>query len=309
MRNHGVCFLESHLKTTPANRFSPANAYHKPSPTSIRTATVPDPSWEWIWPEWRVNHQEGMDEDGWEYSFAFSKKMKFSWHGPSWWNSYVRRRAWIRKRAQLPEHDQFTDPHMLNSEYFTVRPASERTKRSRESLNSRMGSKTSMTQQSSLEVPQEITSIDDVDVLMQQLRRARVDREKLEAVDNYLDHAIDLSQLARHMHDIMGIFVFQASRRILLGRLMQVYDKTKEELEDGKAKEDPDLKDRGEALEAAIVHADEEVRKLSFWSDVKQMAERGESRGAVDDEKGWYDAWDGLDKSGPPPPNGGKLPG
>src|SRR5690625_4381834 len=64
-----TCSLAVHGQSTYTyvlTPFSTANAYHKTSPTSIYTAQVPDPTWEWVWPEWRVNHQEGMDDDGWE---------------------------------------------------------------------------------------------------------------------------------------------------------------------------------------------------------------------------------------------------
>ena len=70
-----------------------------------------------------------------------------------------------------------------------------------------------------------------------------------------------------------------------------------------------DLRKRHEALKAAIKHADEEVRRLAYWSDVKQMAESGESQGAVDTDAGWQRGWEGVDQSGPSEPNSGKLPG
>lgn len=285
------------------------NAYHNPSPTSIHTATVPDPSWEWVWSEWRINHQDGMDEGGWEYSFAYSKK--FSWHGPKWWSSFVRRRAWIRKRAKRKTEEISADLHMLSTDYFVVGPASTRTKQSNGSLlGSRAPSKgTSMSQVSSATGEHEavLSEIHDVESLMYHLRKARIDREKLEAVENYLDNAVDLGQMQAYMHDIMGIFVFQASRRLLLGRLMQIYDdlvaNTRDEADDG-------VRDRSQALKEAIKHADEEVRKLAYWSDVKEMAEGGESKGAVAGGKGWdAGAWEGIDQSGPEAPSGGKLPG
>ncbi|UZP36142.1 hypothetical protein NXS19_003958 [Fusarium pseudograminearum] len=52
------------------------NGYHKASPSNIHNAQVPDPTWEWAWPEWRINHQNGVDEHGWEYSFYFSKNSR-----------------------------------------------------------------------------------------------------------------------------------------------------------------------------------------------------------------------------------------
>jgi hypothetical protein len=75
-----------------------------------------------------------------------------------------------------------------------------------------------------------------------------------------------------------------------------------------KKEDDTELQERTAALKAALKHADEEVRKLAYWSDVKQMAENGESRGAVDGEKGWQNGWQGVDQSGPSVPNKDSLP-
>lgn len=196
---------------------------------------------------------------------------------------------------------------MLNADYFTVRPASERGHRSQGSVaSSRVPSRMSMSQLSSAEVEEKMPDIENTETLMNFLRRARIDREKLEAVENYLEHATDLSQLQEEMHEIMSIFVFQASRRILLSRLMQIYDETTEEL---KKTESQELSHRKEALHDAVKHADEEVRKLAYWSDVKQMAESGEIKDAADPDKGWHEGWQGVDQSGGAQPNNGELPG
>ncbi|RNJ56795.1 hypothetical protein D7B24_006927 [Verticillium nonalfalfae] len=292
------------------------NQFKKTSPTSIRTATVPDPSWEWAWPEWRINREEGvaMDEFGWEYSFMFARK--FSWHGPKWWNSFVRRRAWIRKRVKKCSDDLASDPHMLNTDYFNVMPAEHHRPHSSHG-GSRQGSRASTHSKASIHskgsigrfsttesVLDEKPVIEDVWMLMMVLRAARIDREKIEAVDNYLEHAKDdLERLQDEMHDIMGIFVFQVSRRILLSRLTQVYDEM-----NNVDKGDAAFKTRRNNLGAAIKHADEEVRRLSYWSDVKGVAENGESRGAVEGKEGWSEALEGVDQSGPAQPNVGKLP-
>ncbi|PNY26192.1 Uncharacterized protein TCAP_03873, partial [Tolypocladium capitatum] len=265
------------------------NAYHKSSPTSIHTAQVPDPSWEWVWPEWRVNHQEGMDDGGWEYSFAFSKRI--SWHGPKWWNSFVRRRAWIRKRARKRSQVMATEPHMLGAGCFAVRPASYRSHRSNGSVaSSRAPSKSSMTQFSASDVEEEQPDIDDIETLLQTLRHARIDREKREAVENYLDNAMDLPALQHEMHEIMSLFVFQASRRQLLSHLMGKHEQTVEQLGKEENKDKAELLRRKKALDAAIRHADEEVRKLAYWSDVRRMADGGELRDPTDADRGWVAA-------------------
>ncbi|KAL2130470.1 hypothetical protein VTI74DRAFT_6356 [Chaetomium olivicolor] len=275
------------------------NYAHKPSPTDIHTAQVPDPSWEWAWPAWRINHDEGVDEDGWQYSFAFCKK--FSWHKARWWNSFVRRRAWIRKRVKK-NTGYLQDPHMLNTEYFTVRPSSEIAReRSPSRASSHRGSRLSMStaDMEGAEKP----AIEHADDLLGVLRVSRIDREKIEAVDNYLKNAQDeLEGLQDIMHEIMSLFVFQASRRVLLTRLTEVYDKTVVEQSKKGKNTDAELDRRVKHLAAAVRHADEEVRRLEYWSDVKGMAGEGDSKGAVDQKQGWDPTWQGADKSGPAAP-------
>lgn len=246
-----------------------------------------------------------MDEFGWEYSFAFSKR--FSWHKAKWWNSFVRRRAWIRRRVKKREDEMCSDPHMLNTDYFTVRPASQRTRLSgSSSLSSRVHSKTSLSQLSNSETTPENRDITDIVMLMQIMRSSRIDREKREAVENYLEHGKDLESLESEMHEIMSLFVFQASRRALLCHLMRKHDETSAEL----AKDDTlDLRERKDALDAAARHADEEVRKLAYWSDIKHMVANGESRLSLEDDQAcFYETYEGIDDSGPLPPNKGKLP-
>ncbi|KAI1091885.1 hypothetical protein F5B19DRAFT_245875 [Rostrohypoxylon terebratum] len=289
------------------------NFAHKPSPTDIHTAQVPDPSWEWVWPEWHINRDDAIetDNDGWEYSFMFAKA--FSWHGPKWYNSFVRRRAWIRRRIKKGLGYQANDTHLMNPEYFLVTTTTRRDS-GRESIGpltahpsletSRMSRETRRGDEHDNEVKVEITNVND---LMTALRRSRIDRERLEAIENYVEHCSDdLKQLDEHMHEIMALFVFQATRKLLLRWLIRYHD----EQVDGGSKGDKDDKGKSPAtnqlaenLAAAIKHADEEVRRLEYWSDIKDMAESGESRGAVDRGKGWDRTWEGLDNSGP---KGGK---
>ncbi|KAL0942550.1 meiotically up-regulated 65 protein [Colletotrichum truncatum] len=280
------------------------NQFHKTSPTTTKTAQVPDPTWEWAWPEWRIHREEGveMDQFGWEYSFMFSKK--FSWHGPKWWNSFVRRRAWVRKRVKKKPEDISEDPHMLNSDYFTVTPANHSRASSVAGSHRESISKTSV----QTSVTEDKPHIEDIWTLMAVLRASRIDREKIEAVENYLAHSKDnLEHLQDEMHDIMGIFVFQASRRLLLSRLTQIYDEAVST--EGEQHKSDELETRKKHLSAAIKHADEEVKRLSYWSDVKGLAENGEAKHAVEEGKGWDESWQGVDQSGPAHVNSGTLPG
>ncbi|SPN97331.1 uncharacterized protein DNG_00845 [Cephalotrichum gorgonifer] len=285
------------------------NSFHKVSPTDIHTAQVPDPTWEWAWPEWRVHHHDDVDEGGWEYSFMFAKA--FSWHGPRWWNSFVRRRAWIRKRvkvntlnAEMSVGTMTTDQRMLNPDYFSGRLTSDRSRSlspsprgggSRASIASRLSGSVS---DGGFDVSAQ--SIEDVESLLYVLRRARIDREKLEAVGIYVEQGGDLQNLGLRMHDIMSIFVFQASRKLLLSNLTQSLDKTIEAL--GEEEESPESRERRAHLEAAVRSADKEVRSLAYWSDIKGMVESGESAHAVTGEKGWGEEWQGVDQSGPAGP-------
>lgn len=282
-----------------------ANEFHKPSLTDINTAVVPDPTWEWAWPEWRINRQESVDEFGWEYSFAFSSA--FSWHGGKWWNSFVRRRAWIRKRVKKHCDHRPDEPHLLTSDYFSIRPASERARTTTASMISRVPSRASTTRASTIDFVEEEPDIHDLPTLMRRLRFSRIDREKREAVENYLEHAEDLANMEKEMHEIMGLFVFQASRRILLCHLVAKYNEVTRDVE---RESTLALQRRKDALNASLTHADEEVRKLAYWSDIKHMVASGESRISLEDDRHtFYETFEGVDQSGPPPPNRGELPG
>jgi hypothetical protein len=278
------------------------NEAQKTSATNITNAQVPDPSWQWAWKEWSVNHQEEVDEDGWEYSFAFSKK--FSWHGPSWWNSFVRRRAWIRKRVKRHTGYRVQEGHMLNSDYFTIHSAKDRSRSRTSTLDDSAKNRYSrLLARREMEENAVMEDICDIGSLMRALKFSRIDREKMEAVGNFIEHGGDeLYYLRERMHDIMGTFIFQASRRLLLSHLLKIFneavDERKSNAESGK-EPDPAQKRRLENLEAALQHADEEVKRLEFWSDVKDMAEKGETKGAVDESQGWDKTWTGLDSSAP----------
>lgn len=281
------------------------NFAHKPSPTDISTAQVPDPSWEWAWPEWRINHDDGTDQDGWEYSFAFHKW--YSWHGPKWWNSFVRRRAWIRKRVKKASgyQQEQEDPSMLDDQYFIIRPASAASHvRTLSRADTRRTSRASIARSHVTDVEEtQQAELMDIESLIRALRASRIDREKIEAIDNYLEHTEDnLEPLEGEMHEIMSLFVFQTARRSLLSRLTQVYDETHELVEESKGENLEKLQQKIQHLKAAIKHADEEVKRLEYWSDVKEMVVEGDSMGAMDHKHWDEERWRGLDNSGPAEP-------
>lgn len=317
----------------------------------------------WVWPEWRVNRDDFIDtdKDGWEYSFAFSKK--FSWHAPKWWNSFVRRRAWIRRRVKKVDLDEVADPYVINAGYFDISPARKhhhsRSRSRTSSVPERMSIEKSPSRRSrergrtSEEIPsrrsrdvsrglvgedadfipaKEEVQLRTIEDLMLVLRRSRIDREKLDAVENYIAHSSDdLAPLRDYMHDVMALFMFQVSRKLLLARLTHLYDeltgaattatadgsdgkgkgkkeKKEKDEEERKEKSPEGHRRRVENLAAAITHADEEVRKLEYWSDIKAMAESGESGAAADPDRGWGRAWEGIDNSGAKGPLKDTLP-
>jgi hypothetical protein len=239
----------------------------------------------------------------------------FKWHRPRWWDSFVRRRAWVRRRVrktgEMLDAVESNDPYRLNPDYFTVRPSSERA-RSRSRSHSRAGSRASSRLSvstvggpASIAPSADLEVIEHADELLEVLREGRIDREKIEAVHNYIANARDgLSGLPGIMHDIMGMFVFQASRRTLLTSLTEIYEGLMARLETEGG--DQESKERARYLGAAVKHADEEVRRLEYWSDVKGVADEGGSKGAADPQQGWSREWQGVDKSGPaapaPPP-------
>lgn len=272
------------------------NIAHKPSPTDIFTAQVPDPSWVWVWPEWHVNKDEGVDEEGWEYSFMFAKA--FSWHPPRWYNSFVRRRAWTRKRVR--QNVEINDPHMLNTDYFTVRASLDSARTGSGASSRHSGTSISLSSWA-LEKP----DIQDIETLMAVLSHARIDREKIEAVENFLEHGEEeLEHLEHKMHAIMAIFIFQASRRALLTKLHELYESTLQEMEKNDTGR---LQRRCNNLKAAIRHADEEVQTLEYWSDVRKLIKEGDTGTATDKCKGWDESWSGADNSGPAMPDPSKC--
>ena len=280
------------------------NEAQKTSATNITNAQVPDPTWEWAWKQWFVNHQEDVDEDGWEYSFAFSKR--FSWHGPSWWNSFVRRRAWIRKRVKRHTGYHVQEGHMLNSDYFTIHSAQDRSRSRASTTNESAQNRYSIPSLANRAMEQAAAVMEDIcDIgsLVRVLKLSRIDREKMEAVENFIQNGgEELYYLKERMHDIMRTFIFQASRRLLLSHLLKIFneavDVQKRDTDSG-TEIDPTKKRRVENLEAALEHADEEVQRLEFWSDVKSMAQKGETKGAADESQGWDKTWTGLDSSAP----------
>jgi hypothetical protein len=294
------------------------NEAHKPSLTDIYTAQPPDPSWTWVWPEWRINHDpevDNQDDEGWQYASMFWPKV--AWHKAHWYNSFVRRRAWIRKRVRVRQERAIDEAHRLGGDYFTIHservrslsPTSQRLHPSQSIARSRPSS--------SLAHPgvedEADREIADIAALMAALKAARIDREKTELIENFVANGgDDLFYLGQKMSEIMRHFIFQASRRSLLQHLSAALETSTEKLrkmEEGEQRQGSEgssipelelLQKRVSNLLIAVSAADEQVKKLEFWSDIKDIAADGLTKGAVDPDQGWSDGkWAGLDLSMP----------
>lgn len=150
------------------------DAEHKPSAVNITNAQVPDPSWTWDWKSWYVDMSRDVDEEGWQYSLWFRGA---AWHGNHpWFHSFVRRRRWLRKRVKqkLPPKTK-DNRERLFGETFSIgttilRTSTVDTGALRDSIEP--------------SVDEEITSIP---ALMAKLKRSAIDREKIVAIDKFID--------------------------------------------------------------------------------------------------------------------------
>ncbi|KAI9881456.1 MAG: hypothetical protein M1830_000018 [Pleopsidium flavum] len=268
------------------------SAFFKDSPVNITNAQVPDPSWEWAWKSWYVDMSQDVDEEGWQYSFSF--RQGFAWHGTHpWFHSFCRRRRWLRKRVKKHSNRRretnggTSQAHMLTADYFTIHArrdhsrgsSAERTVNARSSFTDYNGDQT--------EDEETLEDLSDITSLMRALKKGPVDRAKLAAVKRFLiQGGEDVFYLAEKMPDIMSSFIFQNSRRQLLAHLLYVCNAASEhrvEHVNRHKPEDDVEKRRIDSLLKAVHAAEEQVNGLEYWSDVKEMAEKGERQTGVDE--------------------------
>ncbi|KAI5795268.1 hypothetical protein EDC01DRAFT_78600 [Geopyxis carbonaria] len=314
------------------------NKHFHDSAVSIVNAQVPDPSWVWDWKSWYVDMTTDVDEEGWAYSFSFSPS--FAWHGNHvWFHSFVRRRRWLRKRVKVPSVQNGTTTrspstergaHGLNNDYFTIHSRRERSSWHASGTNGNShrrsvlegGSDWGGTAADSDSLS-DLADLRDIPTLLRIVKRARLDREKVEAILRFaMDATEELAYLPENMHTLMSWMIFQASRRQLLAHLTAYADRfeagdegaftlptdelSMPNLIDSQPVSplpesphqpllpDPSMpppesevppmgserKKKLDALRRSIVAADENVRRLEYWSDKKEVARRGESTGA-----------------------------
>ena len=298
--------------------FDPApwtNISMKDSLVDITNAQLPDPTWEWAWRSWFVDMSADVDEEGWQYSFAFSPA--FSWHGNQlWFHSFVRRRRWLRKRVKRhPAGYGHVSIGLLQT-----RPLSAR---ATHACGSVTGTSHRLSRASGGHLGEDDGShkICDLVSLMATLRSGRLDREKIEAVSSFVEHGDeDIAHLAGHvsgvqgpkghrefrawmlticfnkfaqMHEVMSLLIYQASRRQLLARLFDTFSNMSEYTKgDREAKDTQEaISRRTDDLQKAITVAEEQVKRLEYWSDIKETIRHG------DPDHGWGPRWQGIDSS------------
>lgn len=244
----------------------------KDSAVNITNAQVPDPSWRWSWKSWYVDMSDDVDEEGWQYSFSFSNRT--SWHGTHpWFHSFVRRRRWLRKRVKRQpflrsKAGAAEKAHMLTSDYFTIHAMRE------SSPGSTTGRESHISKISTLQDEEPIEAeIKNIPALTKALRKAAVDREKIDAVKNFIQNGgDDLHYLEEEIPGMMSQFVFQNSRRQLLTYLIHTVEETTASQYRGKQRESsPAATRRTENLERALKAAEEQVKNLEYWSDAKNV--------------------------------------
>ncbi|PYI07467.1 hypothetical protein BO78DRAFT_366587 [Aspergillus sclerotiicarbonarius CBS 121057] len=190
------------------------------SPVDITNAQVPDPSWVWAWRSWYVDMSGDVDDQGWQYSLSFASS---AWHGSHpWFHSFVRRRRWVRVRTKrLVDRRGRTGlemAHRLNEDYFTIHSGKNKRAASEAGLTTASAgytigslSRTTTKVNDEEEVP--VEEIADIPALMHALRVAIVDREKMDALDQFVEEGgEELFYLDEQIPEIMSMFVFQASR-------------------------------------------------------------------------------------------------
>lgn len=283
--------LYSHSSLLPIDPAPWVNKDMHESPVNITNAQVPDPSWEWAWKNWYVDMSYDVDEQGWQYSFAFGKS--WSWHGTHpWFHSFVRRRRWLRKRVKKNPENPWGKPgsmgaaHHLASDYFTIH-----SKRDRSPVSlvdgtvkaARPSSFISLPSTNDVEEPPE--DVKDIGTLLKGLKFATVDREKIDLVKRFVDHGGDeLAYLKDHIPTIMSFFVFQNSRKQLLSYLKTTADEARQHRqkhEDEKKPEGDTESRRINNLLAAVDAANTQIKGLEFWSDRKHVLKTTDSESMV----------------------------
>jgi len=265
------------------------NKDFRDSPVNITNAQVPDPSWEWIWKSWYVDMSHDVDEEGWQYSFAFGRK--FAWHGTHpWFHSFVRQRRWLRKRAKKDHDHGTTQPgslgaaHNMTGDYFTIHSKRDQSPGSAVDGPGKTARPTSyFSYQSTLDSDEPPEDVKDIASLIKALRFATIDRAKIEVVKKFVNQGgEELAYLKDHIKDIMSFLVFQNSRRQLLSFLKESAVEARQHRQKHEDEQNPENDAESRRIDnilAAVDAANAEISGLEYWSDRKDILK------TVDDDR------------------------
>ncbi|KAH8697065.1 hypothetical protein BGW36DRAFT_461109 [Talaromyces proteolyticus] len=208
------------------------------SPVDITNAQVPDPSWEWAWQTWFVDMSDDVDEEGWQYSISFG--MKWGWHGTHpWFHSWVRRRRWVRLRTKKKhmrgraraDETGWELAHRLNEDYFTIHSQNVMSREPSLLADPTISSPANNRQSVGTSLDGlVIEDIEDIPTLLQALKDAIIDRERVEILKKFLAQGgEELFYLAEQVPEILSLFVFQTSRWQFLNLIQDSIDQESSE--------------------------------------------------------------------------------
>ncbi|KIW89074.1 uncharacterized protein Z519_10559 [Cladophialophora bantiana CBS 173.52] len=260
----------------------------KDSAVNITNAQVPDPTWEWAWNNWYVDMSHDVDEQGWQYSFAFGHN--WTWHGTHpWFHSFVRRRRWLRKRVKRDVEGRYgapgsmSDAHHLSGDYFTIH-----SKRDRSPISAVDGAGKIARPSSFISFPSTIDQeetpeeIQDIATLLKALKLAPIDREKIVVVKKFVQQGKEeLVYLKDHIPGIMSFLVFQNSRRQLLLYLKKTANEARQHRQSHKEENKPESDAESRRINnllAAVEAANAQVGALEYWSDRKHVLKTDDAR-------------------------------
>lgn len=101
------------------------------------------------------------------------------------------------------------------------------------------------------------------------------------------------------MSEIMSLLVFQSSRKQLLSMLVAKIESAKAHRDEHKACNKPEGEAEGRYIDdilKAFEAADNHSKQLEYWSDLREMARKGETSG--DTDQGWGHVWQSAGTSG-----------
>ena len=132
---------------------------------------------------------------------------------------------------------------------------------------------------------EEDAEISDISTLIKALKKATIDRKKIEIIQNFLEHGGEnLHYLPEYMEEIMSMFLYQTSRRQFLEQVQNIRDSNAKPSEEdrtdgsGKGAEDVLISKDSVTIQKIVEAANEHVKDLAYWSDFSRTRESVETQ-------------------------------